>query len=144
MSTPVPVVFSHKKKKVQQQQKYNNSSPLSTSCSSNSNNSNYPTTTIYNSNDSLTHRHSVFAAIDLLFLALMLSSAVTRRTGRNGPVPFANDPFRGPPLSVNDDLIRPLSLDHRPTGRDDDHYLSTALIDYLIQRGMPTDLASHF
>jgi len=74
----------------------------------------------------------------------MLRAAVARRTGRNGPVPFANDPYRGPPLSLDDDLIRPLSLDHRPTGRDDEHYLSTALIDYFIQRGMPTDLASHF
>ena len=59
-----------------------------------------------------------------------------RRAGpKEGPVPFANDPFRGPPLSVTDNLVEPLS---------DPKFLSTALIDYLLQRAMPACLPGSF
>jgi hypothetical protein len=54
-----------------------------------------------------------------------------RRSRKTGPIPFLNDPFRGPPLSLTKDVISPLS---------GNHYLSTALVDYLIQRSMPSHL----
>lgn len=44
--------------------------------------------------------------------------------GRKGTVPFTNDPYGGPLLTVSNDLIDKLS---------GPHFLSTAVIHYLLQ-----------
>jgi hypothetical protein len=55
------------------------------------------------------------------------------RRARNGPIPFLCDPhqLRGPPLDVIEDEFLPLG---RPA------FLSTSLIDYLLQRSLPMSL----
>jgi hypothetical protein len=45
------------------------------------------------------------------------------------PAPFANDPVRGPPLSASSEDVEALINDPK--------YLSTSLIDVLLQQGMP-------
>ena len=55
------------------------------------------------------------------------------RRARSGPIPFLNDPHpaRSSPLNVTEDEWMPL-------GRA--AHLSTALIDYLLQRSLPEEL----
>jgi Ulp1 protease family, C-terminal catalytic domain len=47
------------------------------------------------------------------------------------PVPFADDPFRGLPLSLHGEDVEALS---------GPHYLSTTLVDFVLQRGLPQNL----
>ena len=53
------------------------------------------------------------------------------RPASNSPPPFANDPVRGPTLSVPPADIQKLN---------GNEHLSTTLLDYIIQRGMPKTL----
>jgi hypothetical protein len=52
-------------------------------------------------------------------------------TSGNPPVPFADDPFRGKPLSVFREDVEALN---------GHNFLSTRLIDFVLQRGLPNDL----
>ena len=49
------------------------------------------------------------------------------RNKKDGPAPFANDPVRGPPLKVGRDHVDALS---------GPNFLSTALIDYILQHAL--------
>ena len=53
------------------------------------------------------------------------------RRVRVGPIPFLDDPFRGSVLKLANDVIPPL-------GKNE--YLSTSLVDYLLQKSLPSNL----
>jgi hypothetical protein len=58
----------------------------------------------------------------------------TDKNPKGKPTPFAHDPFREHPLDISPEDYE--ALDGR-------NFLSTQLIDYIIQRAMPTDLPDH-
>ena len=55
------------------------------------------------------------------------------RRVRVGPIPFLDDPFRGSILKLANDVIPPLG---------NNEYLSTSLVDYLLQKSLPSNLTN--
>jgi hypothetical protein len=59
-------------------------------------------------------------------------SRTSRRSTGNSPPPFANDPLRGPTL--------PLPSQHDIEQLNGKHFLSTSLLDYLLQCSLPSNI----
>ena len=64
-------------------------------------------------------------------IKLKKNSPPQPRRVRAGPIPFLDDPYRGPALKLSKEEIHPI-------GKNGD--LSTRLVDYLLQRSLPSTL----